>query len=301
MGKAFIPVFFSKIGKDNKDELDSKKKYPSGKKLEIVSKTKGGLKITSETTADGECVCSSLKGEVDVFDKNAKLEVEGTTERLKLFSISSEKLLDGLKLTSKAENDKKAGKSEILECSFEALYKAEYFTVGGTFKNELEHGKTSISHLLPSLTVGSDGVTVGGEVKLNASGELKDYNVGLQLDANDATFHAKTEDSLKVVKVGFLHRVSPSVKFTGLYSHDRRDEKVKHGLEAGLWHELSNDTEVRGKVHVTSAEKDNACFNGSYGVRLNENARLSLTTKFSLVNLESADPKFGFKLQLGEL
>jgi hypothetical protein len=183
---------FKDLGKKAKDLF--KKQYDFKNEIKVVS-TAAGVKLESGG--------SHAKGLVGYTKANWKddylgdVEVEAHSCGLAKGQFKLANVADGVNLTV---SGCAAGSLNL-----EANYVQDCVSATAKAGHNLNKGSTSLS---ASAVFGFDGVSVGGQVDLDASGSPKDYNVGAQYAAKDLVAALVTSNKGDDITISFHQKVS---------------------------------------------------------------------------------------------
>jgi len=193
---AFLPPLFSNLGKATKDLFD--KKFESKNVFQVKNKLKTGLLITSgaDVGAKGVGGLLKLKYKKDSFgEAEADLHTGGHVKG----SIKAKKLAPGTIVTVSEDSKPKERPSE--PC---AKVNVDYQQDIASAQASFETSFWKFSQLVGSVMFGTDGLSVGGQIKMNAhrmSGkDLDDFNVGAQYEQPDYTASIVTTDKISKLK-----------------------------------------------------------------------------------------------------
>jgi len=207
----FVTPLYANLGKQFRDLY--KKKYDFDNALKIASKTNFGLTLTTTAKIYKDQISGATKAQ---YVDRAWGEVQGEVD------AGTGKLWGKVVLTKLLRNAKFIFNGGLDPTSKDALVKD-----GHSVKGEVEYVKDAIaasgSVLLGdegkglsavtegSVVVGFDGLSVGGQAKLNLhhpSNPLQDYNVGAQYERKDFVATLLTEYQGDVIRLSWFHRVS---------------------------------------------------------------------------------------------
>jgi len=301
----FVPPLYASLGKQFRDLY--KKKYDFDNALKITSKTNFGLTLTTTAKIYKDQISGSTKALY--FDRNWG-EVEGEVD------AGTGKLWGKLVLTKLLGNAKFVFNAGLDPTSKDPLVKD-----GHSIKGEIEYTKSSLaasgSVLLGdegkglsavtegSVVVGFDGLSVGGQAKLNLqhpSNPIQDYNVGAQYDRKDFVATLLTEYQGDVIRLSWFHRVS-------------RDQNLGVELISDDFDKLSKPSDPRRRVVAVASDfqidpvtliKARANNYGEVAAVIehrlsNPNILLSAAAQFKASGSSKFAPeKFGVTIGLGE-
>jgi len=192
-----------------------------------------------------------------------------------------------------AGKDKKPNKFKDATGKLAADYSQDFFS--GTASVETSFFDATV--LGASVVIGFDGLSVGGEVKLDTASfsDVDDYNVGAQYDGGDYTVTAKTADKGANLAVQYLHKVHADVQVGGQLkaSLDGASERSfgvasEYKVDASTTVKLRADTK---KVVAVAVEH-----------RLpNPRVQLGVASSWGIVGFSAPNPKdFGISLTFGD-
>lgn len=187
------PPQFKDLGKKAKDLF--KKQYDYKNEMKVTSKA-GGVKLESV----GLSAKSGLVGSTKANWKDEYLgdiEVEAHSSGIAKGQFKLSNITDGVNVTVAGDA---AG-----ALSAEAVYAQENVAATAKASHNLNKGSTTV---MASATVGFDAVSVGGQVNLDASGSLKDYNLGLEYATKDLTASVVTSSKADDVTVSYFQKLS---------------------------------------------------------------------------------------------
>jgi len=145
--------------------------------------------------------------------------------------------------------------------------------------------------------IGFDGLSVGGEVKVDTASfsDVDDYNVGAQYDGGDYTVTAKTTDKLKNLGLQYIHKVNSDVQVGGALSAalDGSSDR-SFGVASEYKVDASTVVKVRAdtkKVVAVAVEHRLA----------NPRVQLGVASSWGIVGFSAPNPKdFGISLTFGD-
>jgi len=223
----FIPPTYGNIGKSFKDLWS--KKFDFKNYLKTVHKTPLGLTLTTTTTF--EPTSSNGNANVKYVDNSwGDVEAELDTTSGKAYATTNlTKLLTGSKVTLSGGllGSKKPGDRNFLSAKGAVEYSQDYFTVNASAVVGEEGGKDPglVSHLTAAGTIGFDGLSVGGELKVKADSDrqLEDHNVGAQYQSGDFTGTLLTEKRGDVIRASTFYKWSREVTVGAEFISDELD------------------------------------------------------------------------------
>mmetsp|Transcript_13124 Transcript_13124/g.11601 ORF Transcript_13124/g.11601 Transcript_13124/m.11601 type:complete len:243 (-) Transcript_13124:79-807(-) len=241
--------------------------------------------MTFETSAN---VQGSPDGTVVVSykDKNiGSMKAELGTGGKASGKVSFNKLMDPLTVTISGKGDPSG--------ALAAEWKQDF--ISGDVK--VEHKGTGASTLTGSAAIGTDGLSVGGEVVVgrNAKGEssISGYNVGTQYVGADYVAAIKTKDKSETVNVSYHHKVSADHQVGAQFEYDTNAETRE--LTLGMKYSLDSDTtlKVLGK---TSGQVWMGLQHKLAAPRMN----IGLAAQFNAASYKFNADKFGVNLSFGD-
>jgi voltage-dependent anion channel protein 2 len=207
----FVTPLYANLGKQFRDLY--KKKYDFDNALKITSKTNFGLTLTTTAKIYKDQISGATKalyfdrtwGEVEGEVDAGTGKVWGKVVLTKLLRNARFIFNAGLDPTSKDPlvKDGHSIKGEV-EYVKDAIAASGAVLVGDDGK-----GLTAVTE--GSVVVGFDGLSVGGQAKLNLhhpSNPIQDYNVGAQYERKDFVATLLTEFQGDVIRLSWFHRVS---------------------------------------------------------------------------------------------
>jgi voltage-dependent anion channel protein 2 len=226
----FVPPTFGNLGTQYRDLY--KKKYDFENALKITSKTNFGLTLTTTAKIYKDQISGATKASYS--DRNwgeAEAEVDAGTGKLWGKVVLTE-LLRNARFTFNAGLDptSRSIKGEI------EYVKDSVAASGSVLLGDEGQGLSAVTE--GSLVVGFDGLSVGGQAKLNLrhpSNPLQDYNVGAQWERKDFVATLLTEFQGDVIRASWFHRVS-------------RDQNLGVELISDDFDKLSKATDPRRRV-----------------------------------------------------
>jgi len=303
---SFTPPFFKDFGKSATDTF--KKKFDEKKDFKHVvqtkNKTASGLLFTSGGDFDSK---NNVTGSLKVTYKHASFgEVEGSvsTAGPAKAELKLKKLVKGLTVTLTGDtapafaSTKPGAKPPTFSSStvkVGADYSQDFFA--GSASAETQFWKPTL--LSGAAVIGFDGLSVGGEVKLNTdtiSKDVEDYNVGAQYSGSDYTATVKTSAQGSVLSAQYWHRVHKDVQVAGEFTTklDGSDDGRAFGLATHYQVDEKTIVKLRGsttKVVAVAVEH-----------RLpNPRVQLGAAASWGIVGFSAWNPKdFGLSLTFGD-
>jgi len=282
---AFVPPQFDDLGKSVKNLF--KKKYDYGNSMKTSHKTASG--VTLDNTA---VFADSISGRVKGTYKDetfGDIETEVATRGNLSGKVSLKKLADGLNVALKGN----VNADSQLTAGVDMTYAQEFFACS----SKISVAKTAGIDLAG--TIGFDGLSVGGQVKLDVSAaaqEFVDFNVGFQYDTSDLSCTLKTQKKGDVIAASAFHTVNPGYKVGGefLYSPYASADK-QYKLTIGSDYKLDDDTNIKAKLDTLGV------FATAIEHKLTKpNVKLGLAASFNRASKNAivAD-KFGLTVTLG--
>jgi len=304
--KTFTPPKFGDLGKSASDLF--KKKFDEKKDFKHVvqtkNKTASGLVFTSGGDFDSK---NNLTGNLKVnYKKESFGEFEGSvsTAGPAKAELKLKKLVKGLTVTLTGDTApafataKPGAKPPTFSSSTVKLgadYSQDFFS--GSASAETQFWKPTI--LTGSAVIGFDGLSVGGEVKLNTdtiSKDVEDYNVGAEYSGSDFTATLKTAEQGSKLTAQYIHKVHADVQVAGEFTTklDGSDDGRAFGLATEYKVDASTTLKLRGrtdKVVALAVEH-----------RLpNPRVQLGLASSWGIVGFQAWNPKdFGVSLTFGD-
>jgi hypothetical protein len=207
---SFIPPLFDNLGKAASDLF--KKKFDYKNQVQLKNKSKTGLTFTSTGDVSDKGVGGTLniKYKQDSF---GEVETEATTGGKAKAEVKAKKLAPGVVATFKGESNPKR----------DGVFASKPGAKSGAVKTQVDYtqdffaGSAAVDTSFFEYTVlsgagviGFDGLSVGGEVKLDGQtrSEIDDYNVGAEYAHGDVVGTIKTENKGEKLTASFHQKVS---------------------------------------------------------------------------------------------
>lgn len=231
---SFVPPFFKDLGKKASDlfkndfdlsqEFKTKHTTAQGVAVEttVTGANAASLKATYKNKAFG-------KGEVNV-DSAGSLKVKSTLDKLQA----------GLKV-----NLEGASKKSKLFTKVEAQYSQDFVAFSATVNGVGVSDPTANS----SLTIGSDGLSVGGTVSFDKSFQLADKNVGIEFAQGDFTAAVTTSGNLSDISASLYNRVNSNYQFGVRFTDKSGADRT---MELASQYELDADSSLKTKLSLPS-------------------------------------------------
>jgi len=301
MAATFTPPIFSNLGKSASDlfkkKFDDKKDFKNI--VQVKNKTKSGLVFTTGGEYDLKNILSgSLK--ITYKEPAGEIEASASTRGPAKIELKLKKLAKGLTViitgdtTPHWEPSRKPPLYTSPTGKLALEYAQDFFA--GTAFVETSFFKPSL--LAGSAVIGFDGLSVGGEVKLDPNEALKDlndYNVGAQYSGSDFVATLKTSEQTRKLTAQYVHTVAADLTVGGEFSTrlDEKDERLA-GLSAE--YKVSGDT-------VTKIRADSA---GTIAVAIEHRLpkprlQIALASAWDAAGFSLPKPKqFGLGLTFGD-
>jgi len=284
MSKEFVPPTFKDFGKSLSDLFT--KKYSYDHSFKVKSRA-DNLNLEAGVTAkDG-----ALNGHIKDKYKHADLgdiEAEFTTTGKVDVSLKNAKLVKGVTVKIGA-TDKPNGKIDV-------VYKQDAFTGGLNF--DVSQSKTVAE---ATGVVGTDGVSVGGQLQYGLNHDPKssdadgllDYNGGIEYTQDSYTMTVKTAKKADNLAGSYIHKVS--YDFTVGAQIEYSIPTNARLLTIGGQYQLTSDTLLQGKFNT------NGLISTMVQQRLlNPEVKIGLSTDFLWKNQSTVPQKFGASVVFGK-
>jgi hypothetical protein len=302
----FVPPTFSNHGKAASDLF--KKKFDDKKDFKHVvqtkNKTASGLVFTSGGDFDSK---NTVTGNLKLnYKKDWFGEFEGSvsTAGPAKAELKLKKLVKGLTVTLTGDTapafavTKPGGKPAKFTHStvkVGADYSQEF--VSASASAETQFWKPTL--LTGAAVIGFDGLSVGGEVKLDTdtiTKDVDDYNVAAEYKAADFTATLKTQTQGSVLVAQYHQNVNADVQVGGEFKTplDGSDD----GREFGVASEYKVDASTVVKARASTAK----VFAVAVEHRLpNPRVQLGVASQWDIVGFSAWNPKaFGLSLTFGD-
>jgi len=304
MSTGFVPVLFENLGKASADLL--KKKFDYKNQVQLKNKSKTGLTFTSTGAASDKGVAGTLniKYKQDSF---GEVETEVDTAGKAKLEVKAKKLAKGVVATFKGEsNPKREGVfsnkpgAKAAAVKSQVDYTQEFFA--GSVAVDTSFFEYTV--LTAAGVVGFDGLSVGGEVKLDTQTrqEFDDYNVAAEYAHQDITGTIKTENKGEKLTVSYHQKVSgdQSVGAALTAALDGSDDRV---FKLGTEYKVDEATNFKAKGEANfRASGTEGLVAGVIEHRLKNPALLfALSSSYKVQNVKSYAPQdFGISLTFGD-
>jgi len=237
---AFVPPLFSKLGKSASDLFS--KKYDFKHNVSTKTKAKNGLAFTTgfDVAPKGLGGLVKLKYKKDTFgEAEAELKtggvVKGTVKAKKV--VKNAVLIAGVDGKPKEHPKEPSGKVGV-------EYTQESFSGVATF--ETSFWKHSLLHV--ATVLGFDGISVGGEIKVDPNNTKKpqDYGVAAQYDKHDYTVTVKTADKFEGLTLQGFFKASADHQ-VGVQINKKLDGSNDDSLAIGTEYRIDPITKLKAK------------------------------------------------------
>lgn len=223
----FVPVQFEKLGKKVQDLF--KKNYEFDNQIATKNSTSvNGAKLTIEAGSKNQTT-GSAKITYDSKDLG-KFELDFPTAGLPSAKVTNTGVMDGLELVL-AGNGKPAG-------SLQANYAQDFVACSAKF--------CSSNNINASVTIGHDDVTCGGAVSMNASGDVKSWDVAAEWAKKDFTLTVHTAKKGEDINLSFFQKISGQTSVGAKFFHNPESDDKK--LTFGMDHQYDNATNIKAKA-----------------------------------------------------
>jgi hypothetical protein len=301
---SFIPPLFENLGKSATDLF--KKKFDYKNQVQLKNKSKTGLTFTSTggVTDKGVDGTLNIKYKQDSF---GEVETDLTTSGKLKAEVKAKKLSPGVVATFKGEsNPKRDGVfsnkpgSKAASVKTTVDYSQDFFA--GSVGVDTSFFEYTV--LSGAGVIGFDGLSVGGEVKLDAQTrqEVDDYNVGAEYQHGDVTGTIKTASKGENLTLSYYQKVNgdQNVGASLTTALDGSDDRT---LQLGTDYKVDEVTNF--KVKGEAVFKTTGTAGKVAGViehRLKNPAVLfALSSSYNVQNLKSYSPaEFGLSLTFGD-
>jgi len=283
---AFIPTLFSDFGKKTKDLF--KKKFDQQNSIATKHVTSGDVTLESSVSC-GDAVDGKLKGTYK-DGRFGKVEVESTTGGDLVGKLELSKLgVAGLKVNVEGGCKKKDGCVSKVSGEY-----GRDFVVGSLALTNLCHDKPAAE---ASLSIGHEGISVGGMLKTNLDFAILDKNVGIEWANKDLTLSLFSSGEMKDFSVATSHTVNSSLSVGAQFDFKQKDgDKC---LTVGCEHQIDADTVFKAKV--------NSCGKFAYAIQhqlANPKLQVVLTSQYQFNKNCAASSccaqSFGLGLNFGD-
>lgn len=292
---AFVPPTFANLGKSSSDlfkkKFDDKKDFKNV--VKAVVKSSSGIVFTTGGEFDAK---NNLTGNLKVSNKTlsfGELTGELSTAGPAKVELKLKKLAKGLSVTitgdTAAAYSKGKGKFAAPTLKAATEYSKDFFTGSAS----AETAFTSTNILVGSAVIGFEGLSVGGEVKLDTAAitDVEDYNVGAEYQGVDFTATLKTANQGEDLTASYVTRASPELTVGGQFitKLDGSDDRsaglaTEYRVDANTAVKLRGDTK---KVVAVAVEHRLA----------NPRVLVGVASSWNIVGFSAPNPKdFGVSL-----
>jgi len=256
---SFIPVVYSKFGKQLNDLL--KKKYDYDNKFGTRNLVDDWTYESYVTLSEKSAYGGSLRVKYDnkSFGRvEATLETGGKAE----IDVKAKKLMDGLTVTASCGNTQKDVVKDTATGKVGAEYRVDHGAVSASIDRNPE-----VLGLEGALVVGLEGFSLGGsgryQMPQGTAGtkqEVSAYSLGAQYQPNDQiTITGKTEDFNNKLVGSYLHKltnrtfglktvVGGKLEYNLKPSENSKTKDVTTLLTIGCEHEIDATTRFKGMM-----------------------------------------------------
>lgn len=224
-------VQFTKLGKSVNDLF--KKKYDWSTSISTKN-TAGNVTVEAGATRG-----DALAGYTTATLKDSKWgEVEVTMKTdtgadIPTGKVTLNKLSPGLEIAIK-------GSASKLNIDATLKKDAATLTAGVSTNMKDKHGLTA------SAVISNDGLSVGGSVALNGSGDVTDYNVGTEWAAKDLTLTLVTSNKGENITASAFQKLNGSVLGA---QYSLNPENNSRSMQVGTRYNLAEGTLVQAKLN----------------------------------------------------
>jgi len=281
MSVDFVPPLFKKFGQTLTDLF--KEQFEYKKQLKLKTTTANGVSLQSGAEVVGK-TGAEFAGNVKATYKQADIgtfETELHTAGVTKYSVKADRLTKGL--TVKVSGDEKpAGKVEI-------DYAQEYFSSSLT---------VDVSKIATAIegagVVGFDGLSVGGQVKYDITGQrLSDFNAGTEYAQPDFIVSLKTSEQANKITTSYIHKLSPQLTTGACFAYDI--ESNKRLLTVGGSYRIDSASFTKAKIDT------NGILSTIFEHRLrNPNVKLVLASEYNAKQACTVPEKVGLSINLGD-
>jgi len=303
---SFFPPLFSKIGSTASDLLA--KKYDYKNSLTTKQKVDDNLTVTIGTDAAQNGLNGNAK--VNFVDKTKDIEAEVTTTGITKCQLKLKKAAPGTVVTVNVDQSARTRLvADYVQHGFAGSATVE---ACGTFagpRGPSDSFKFPKTKVIASGVVGYDGLSVGGEVTLDAAApsEVKDYNIGAQYQLGKYIVAAKTSEKANVLTASFYEFVNPRLLLSSTFGW-RLDgtafAKPKDESKAGASRVLTLGAEYAVNPNVTVRAKLDSTGGAATWVQTNlpdNRLQVAISSSYNLTSGPVAKPvAFGIQTTFGD-
>lgn len=268
------PPVYKDFGKAANDLLT--KDFPTGHKLELVSKTSNGVTFTSTIASgkDGK-ITGTFEDKYTYAPRGLTFTGKFDVDSGKFTSeVQSTSLLEGLKVTVNGETD-----LEKLKGSVE--YGADRFNVTGTFQQKEVTGSAVFSY---------EKFLFGGSFKYGLEKGNTNWEGGVTYRGADFDGTFKLLKEASTASVNYNHRVNDDFGVAVQFNIDLPNMSPELAIASSY----KFDSDATGKAKIDTEGK----FGISYKQKLNSAVTLTLGSNIDLNGLNGNGHQHGFQLNI---
>jgi len=298
--KPFYPLPYSSLGKQTRDLF--KKKYDFDHGLRTISHSSSS-KLTLESgsvLSDSANLRGYIKASYPSFQYGgleAELHTDSTKESFAKFNFLN--LPRGVALNTKisSKDSDKSFKGPVEQAQFE--YRQEYIAVNATAKTDSEVHKAEAS-----VTVGYEGISVGGIATVDLSGgaDVTEANLALEWEQPDYTFTFYTENNGLKGNVSYFQRLSPNHVLGATLITDRSSSPnvsitaAPRSFTVGNEYKVAADTVIKTKIEIPTGIVSNHIEHRLINPRM----LLGIASSWNIKSQKLAAEKVGVNLTFGD-
>jgi len=288
---AFVPPFFSKLGKSATDLFT--KKYTYKNEVSAKNKTKIGLTFTpglDVSNTKGTTGNLKLKYKKDTF---GEAEATFSTTGASKGTVKAKKLVKNTTLIAEADAKPKNHPKEPLA---KAAVEYQQDNLAAQVDYSTSFWKHSMLHA--AVVAGFDGLSVGGEASVDPqhTKQLDDYSAAVQYDKNDYTVTVKTTDKFRGFQALGLYKLNADHQI-GACVNKKLDGGDDDSFSLGTEYKMDAVTKLKAKADTKGI------VSGVVETRMkNPNVLVNFATSVDAGNLKSgvAAKDFGVSFLFGD-
>jgi len=305
---SYVPPTFGNFGKSAADLF--KKKFDEKKDFKNVVQTKyktsSGLVFTTGGEFDSK---NNLSGNLKLnYKKDTFGEVEGSfsTAGPAKVELKLKKLAKGLTLTITGDT--------AYHFKADKRFSSPTGKIGAEYQQDFFAGAASVESsffdknlLTGSAVIGFEGLSVGGEVKVDASAkktdsdsiaDIDDYNVGAQYDGGDYTATLKTSEQGNNLEGQYIHKVNSDLQVAGKFTTKLDGSDAPDSRSLGLVTEYKVDANTTLKLRGDTRKIVAVAIDHRLS---NPKVQVGVASSWGIVGFSVPNPKdFGLSLTFGD-
>jgi len=288
--QGFIPPFYGKLAKDNKDLF--KKRYEFEHTVKSINRSAKGVRTESGAVlSEAGLLRGFLKGVYSGSDYgvlDTELYTDASQDSKALFRFN--KLSPGVGFNIFASSNDKTFRRPVVGTELD--YQREFMAA-----NVLAKSDGNVHKVEGSATVGYNGMTVGATGVIDASKgvNLLERNFGGEYKQSDFVASSYTEKNASIANFAYIQVINRNHLLGANFKYELKGSHAR-SLQIGTEYKLDAATIVKGKLDLPSGD---VVANVEH--RLAEpRALVSVSTQFNAKSAKFSADKLGIGLTLGD-